>query len=440
MPKTAALPVWRMKSRADRRFRAGHPWVYSNELQESPKGIEPGALVELHDAAGGFLARGYGNPHSLIAFRALSRQPDDLAPSSPGRVLEKLRAAGHAREILGLSEVSHRLCFGEADGLPGMVIDHYLLVEPEGQVFSVQLHAAGADRLRAILPEILQGYAEARGEVPWERTAVVLRNDLAIRGLEGISEEEPRILREVPGLDPRDLSIRVRSACPGEPVTRFSVDLLHGQKTGFFLDQAANIEVAARRLAGLAPGRDGAPLRVLDLFCYVGQWGAKLAQAFAGSGRKIEVVAVDASAAALERARANIEAQGARCETRKMDILRGLAHLDSGGFDLVICDPPALIQGRKDIPVGTHAYLRLNTEVFRLARPGGAVVSCSCSALLGEPEFLETLGKAARRGGADVRWVARGCQAPDHPMRSEFPEGRYLKAWIGLLSKGEGPC
>lgn len=436
MSKTGALPVWRLKSKADRRFRAGHPWVYSNELQESPKGIEPGELVELQDAGGKFLARGFGNPHSLIAFRALSRDPAVTEPGSPERLLRILVAAGEAREILGLAGVSHRLCFGEADGLPGLVIDHFRLAEPEGQVFVVQLHTAGADRLRALLPELLRRYSEIRGGAAWERTGIILRNDLSVRKLDGVPIEEPILLREIPGTDLRRVLLRVRSAQPREPVIRFSVDLLGGQKTGFFLDQSANVELTARRLAGLggqAPG--AAPLRVLDLFCYVGQWGAKLAQAFAASGRKLEVLAVDSSSAALERARVNIEAQGARCEARKADILDGgLDELESGSFDLVICDPPALIQGRKDVPAGTHAYLQLNTQAFRLARPGGAVVSCSCSGLLGEEEFIETLRKAARRAGVEARWVARGCQSPDHPMRSEFPEGRYLKAWIGLIA------
>jgi 23S rRNA (cytosine1962-C5)-methyltransferase len=117
----------------------------------------------------------------------------------------------------------------------------------------------------------------------------------------------------------------------------------------------------------------------------------------------------------------------------KADVLTGLDALKDQDYDLVVCDPPALIKGRKDIPTGTHAYLQLNTQVFRIVKRGGFVVSCSCSGLLEEESFLKVLSKAAYRNKVPVRWIARGSQAPDHPMRIEFPEGRYLKAWIGYV-------
>lgn len=432
--------VWRLRPGADRRFRAGHPWVYSNELAGSPKGVEPGALIELRDGKDQFMARGYANPASLIAFRALSRDPKITEPDSAKSILESLLQAHRIRELSGLGNVSHRLCFGEADHIPGLIIDRYR-VAPDAQVFVVQAHTAGAQRLLGRVQEVFQALVKktsVAGSPTWEKTAIVLRNDVAVRKLEGLEEEAPKVLREASGFSLREAKILVAPALgTGKPM-EFETDLLMGQKTGFFLDQFANIQLAAIKLAGLRPAQ-GKPLRILDLCCYVGQWGAQLARVFKEMGVEVEVTAVDASDKALVFARKNIEAQGVRCETIRGDVLKDLERLAQSSFDLVISDPPALIKGRKDIGPGTHAYLQLNTQVFRLVKNGGAVVSCSCSALLEEEEFTRVLAKAASRNGVDARWIGRGMQAPDHPMLTEFPEGRYLKAWIGLVSKGAMP-
>src|SRR5262249_55570159 len=163
-------------------------------------------------------------------------------------------------------------------------------------------------------------------------------------------------------------------------------------------------------LRGIRPV-EGKRLRILDLCCYVGQWGAQLARVFKDAGLEVEVTAVDASESALAQAKFNIEAQGAACKILRADVLKDLGQLVEHGFDLVISDPPALIKGRKDVGPGTHAYLQLNTQVFRLVRRGGGVVCCSCSALLEEEEFAHALTKAASRNRADVRWVGRGAPA-----------------------------
>lgn len=433
------MQIWRLRSGADKRFRSGHPWVYSNELAESPKGLEPGAAVELRDASDKFLARGYGNPASLIAFRALTRDAAVEDPFSRAHLVRTLSQAARVREAAGLFPFSHRLCFGEADRLPGLVIDRFRLVQG-GQVFVLQAHAAGADRMLRALPEALEELCEREEKGSWAGASLVLRNDLGVRKLEGLAEEEPRVLREAQGARLRDASAarledaRIRVArASGDGALEFAADLVGGQKTGFFLDQFANVQLAALRFRGLRPGRGASALRVLDLCCYVGQWGAQSARAFRDAGLAVEVTAVDASAKALAFAKRNVEAQGARCETLRADALKDLGQLPDQGFDLVISDPPALIQGRKDLPQGQHAYLQLNTQVFRLARRGGAVVSCSCSGLLEEEDFLKALSKAAYRNRAGVRWVARGSQSADHPMSLEFPEGRYLKSWFGLI-------
>ena len=411
--------VWRLKSGSDRRFRGGHPWVYSNELQESPKGIEPGGGVELCDAGGKFLARGYGNPASLIAFRTLSRDPSELNPLSTEGILWRLQRAQQLRKAVGIDRYSHRLCFGEADQLPGLIIDLYKT--GKNQVIAVQAHTAGMD---LALPQVLEALEKLFTE-EWPHTAVVLRNDLSVRKLEGVEEKPAEVIKPLKQLTLEDCAIDIAGAQPGS-VLKFHTDLVEGQKTGFFLDQSANISLLARSVQGWS-----GKVKILDLCSYVGQWGAKLAASLKTAGAKVHVVAVDASKNALDFSKKNVEAQGAQFESIRGDVLNDLEKLPAKEFDIIISDPPAFIKGRKAIPQGTHAYLQLNTQVFRMIKPGGFVAACSCSALLEEEEFLKTLTKAAHRNQVQMSWFARGTQAPDHPVLAEFPEGRYLKAWFG---------
>jgi 23S rRNA (cytosine1962-C5)-methyltransferase len=433
--QTKAEVTWRLRRGMDRRFRSGHPWVYSNELTESPKGVEPGAIVQLQDAGGGFLARGFGNANSLISFRVLSRDPQNLDPISTERLVESLVKSHHLRMQAGFDGVSHRLCFGESDGLPGLVIDRYVL--RAGHVFVIQAHTAGADRLLSRWEEILKSFLARIQDAPsWSQVAVVLRNDVGVRTREGIEEDDPRILKEIPGLSLQGVEIAIRSVEGQDPLW-FRVDLEKGQKTGFFLDQFSNIQIAAQvfKTFQFSGASSGQVVRILDLCCYVGQWSAQLAAVFVRQGRKVEVVAVDASARALEFAKLNIEAQGADFKSHCGNVLKDLVSLPDQSFDLVISDPPALIKSRKDIAVGTRAYLQLATQVFRLVRRGGGVVSCSCSALLEEESFIQAQGQAIQRNSVQVQWIARGSQSPDHPVLAQFPEGRYLKAWMGAVTR-----
>lgn len=421
----------------DRRFRAGHPWVYSNELVESPKGIEPGALIKLQDATGNPLALGYGNPNSLIAFRALIRGRELLAglePFSVDFLHQRLSSALSVRLRCGQAGVSFRLCYGEADFVPGLVVDRYLC--QDDQFFVAQAHTAGADRLLEYLPGALERLIkEIPGSPIWAKTGIIYRNDLGVRKLEGLgSEQDPtqRVVRSIAGFDPSQSLIKVAGVIDEQPLL-FRTDLVEGQKTGFFLDQAFNISIAAQKFKHLRAIKDPGKIRILDLCSYVGQWSTQLARVFISQGLSVEVTAVDASQTALSFAQENIAGDGAQVTLLKGDVLKDLTQLEDRSFDLVICDPPALIKSRKDIPTGKHAYLQVNTQVFRIVRELGAVVSCSCSGLFEDEEFSSTLSKAAYRNQVQVRWVARGAPAADHPMLQEFPEGRYLKSWFGWI-------
>lgn len=430
--------VWHLKKGLDRRFRTGHPWVFSNELLEKPKGVSPGESIELRDSQNQFLARGFGNPHSLIAFREMTRSEKVRDPFSGPELFIKLWESRNLRHTLGFENVSYRLCFGEADFLPGLVIDRYRLPENK-QVFVVQAHSAGMDKnLNSILDALQklteQEILEAPNSPSWDNTAVVLRNDMKVRELEGLAVEEPRALKSIPGINLNQVQILIASATRSlskEDPLLFTVDLLGGQKTGFFLDQFANIEITTRHALNWARNSKGT-IRILDLCCYVGQWSAQLSSALKAFGHSVHVTCVDASDEALKLASLNV-APIAEVQTIKMDVLKGLPNIPDQSFDIVICDPPAFIKGRKDIEAGRHAYLKMNTEAVRIARKHALFVTCSCSGLLKEDEFLETISKASRRAERQVRWFARGGHAPDHPTRVEFPEGTYLKCWIGLV-------
>lgn len=434
------MKVWKLKKDHDRRIRQFHPWVFSNELAESPRGIKPGDPIELQDFKGAFLAYGYGNPNSLIAFRALSFDSATFDFGSAEALAEKLIQAWKIRRGLGYRN-SFRLCYSEVDQIPGLVVDYYL-VQKEGkisQVFAVQILTAG---MQALLPEPQEiirrvaerAIAEGLSELSYEQTAVVLRNDVNIRKLENMDYQEPKILKAIEGLELNSVEIRIEESV-GSAEILMSADLYEGQKTGFFLDQTHNIRLVVQQLEKWIQSHKSELvkrdfIRVLDLCCYVGHWSSQISHLFAKHGLKIECTQVDVSEQALNFAKKNGERQGALVITQKMDVLEGLHHLPSKSFDVVIADPPAFIKAKKDVPTGKHAYLKLNTQAFRLVRSGGFVVSCSCSGLLEEEDFREALKKAATRNAVKPYLLMRGGPSSDHPSSLYFPEGGYLKMFL----------
>lgn len=433
--EAAKTTVWKLRPGADKRIRSGHPWVFSNELAASPKGHAAGAAVELQDARGQFVARGYGNPHSLIAFRALSFLNHETEPLSYEALQAKILRAWKIRKDLGFKG-SCRLCFGESDYLPGLVLDYYL-IEQGGkafQVFAAQLVTAGMDVAlhdpALFFQELVEKAArEQLSSLDWSETAVVLRNDVSVRKLEGLNVEAPRTVKEIAGVNVAAVDILLNSASD-EGLLPMSCDLFEGQKTGFFLDQTHNIHLAVELFKNWALAKKPRKVRVLDLCCYVGHWSAQVARLMKSLEIEIEVHLVDVSKTALEFARKNAERQGAQVTVHEMDVLEGLSGLPPQHFDIVIADPPAFIKAKKDIPTGKHAYLKMNTQAFRVAKPGGFVVSCSCSGLLVEEEFRDALRKAALRNFSEIRSVLRGGHAADHPTLMQFPEGFYLKMYM----------
>lgn len=427
------MKIWRLKKGADRRIRSGHPWVFSNELSESPKGHPPGEPVILQDTSGHFVASGYGNPQSLISFRALSfdslvRDPTDLEFLS-----QKVLRAWRQRHRLGY-RASFRLCYGEGDFFPGLVIDRYL-VERNGQkaqVFAAQILTAGVSKaledVEVFFKRIISA-AEEEGLCPlgWSHSAVVLRNDVGVRKLEGLTFEAPRVLKDLEGWDLSRIDILLHSPLSFQDLVPMTVDLKEGQKTGFFLDQAYNIQILCQTL--LRTNWQG-PLRILDLCCYVGQWSTMVAHVLKTKGVPCETTLVDVSKEALALAQINSERQGAIAKPMLMDVVQDLPRLADRSFDVVIADPPAFIKAKKDLPTGKHAYLKLNTQAFRVVKTGGFVVSCSCSGLFEESELIDVLRKSILRDGREGRCLAHGGHAADHPVLMAFDEGFYLKMFL----------
>jgi len=388
-------PDLRLKKDQERRLLAGHCWIYSNEVdtQATPlKAFEPGQPVQILSHRGRWLGHGYVNPHSLICARLVSRLRN--RPSSLSLWVERIRRALELRERL-YPRPFYRLIFGESDGLPGLIVDRY------DDLLALQITTAGMERTRAELLTALEQVMRPKG--------IVLRNDTRIRELEGLDQAVEMVLGDPPG----DLELQ-------EGETRFLVDPLRGQKTGWYYDQAEN----RSRLP-----RFGTPSRMLDLCSYTSAWGIQAAVAGAE-----EVVCVDSSSAALERAGENADRNGVVARVSGLqgdafDVLRALR--DQGErFDLAVLDPPAFIKRRKDEKEGTQAYQRLNRLGIELVEPGGLLVTSSCSFHMGRDAFLRTLQQAARRADRGLQLLESGGQGPDHPIHPAIPETGYLKTFF----------
>jgi 23S rRNA (cytosine1962-C5)-methyltransferase len=366
--------------------------VFSNEVdtQQTPLGkFKAGELVRVLAHNDRALGIAYVNPQSLISARLLEtwRIPDS------GWFVERFRGALALRERL-YPEPYYRAVYGEADALPGLVVDRY------GNRCVVQIGTAGMELLK---PHICEAVIRV-----FDCETLILKNDSGARELEGLSS----YVEIVKGTAAETGVVR-------EGGLAFEVPLAEGQKTGWFFDQAFNRGALTKYIPRNA--------RVLDVFSYVGAWGVRAAHDGAG-----EVTCVDSSAAALESAIRNAERNGSKIAVRKgdaFDVLEALAR-ESRQFDIVIVDPPAFAKRRKDVPKALAAYKRLNQLAMQVLSPDGILVSCSCSHHVAPPDLEDAIAKAARSAHKRVQIVEVGGQAPDHPVHPAIPETRYLKAYF----------
>jgi 23S rRNA (cytosine1962-C5)-methyltransferase len=388
-------PIVRLKPGKESLLSKGHPWVFSGALAEVP----PAPLVRLADASGTVLAVGTASPTNPLAVRIFRRED---APLDEAFFRQRLEQAVAGRRILGLDgpEQGCRWVFGEGDLLPGLVVDRY------GHALVLQVGTAGLEALRHLWWPILQELAQASGLTVFVERSQGGRKD------EGLAPVNRLIKGSLGG------PILIR-----EGQARLTVDLLKGQKTGFFLDQ---------REHRLTLGRMASGCRVLNAFGYTGGFSVH-----AGLGGATEVATLDISGPALDQADSDWALNGldpARHVRLQGDAFELLRDLEPGSYDRVVVDPPAFAKQRKDVDKAFKAY----KDVFRLGArataPGGVLGCFSCSQHLERSRFQETVWTALLEAGREAQVLAHLGQPMDHPYALNHPEGFYLKGmWLRLL-------
>jgi 23S rRNA (cytosine1962-C5)-methyltransferase len=398
-----SVPVLKLKRGEDRRLRAGHLWIFSNEVDTAATPLtqfEPGAAVAVHSDREQFLGFAYVNPRTLIAARIVGRDP--AYPLDASLLVHRLKVALGLRERL-YREPFYRLLFGESDGLPGLVLDRY------GDTVVAQSGTAGIDRLRADIEDAVLKVTNVK--------SVVWKNDSGARELEGLAQVVGVHANGEWAAAPAEVSVR-------EQGIDYVAPLAAGQKTGWFYDQTANRERLRRYLPAGA--------RVLDVCSYVGAWAVSALKGGAASA-----TCVDSSATALEYVARNARANGVEVTTLKDDAFDALKSLQEQGarFDVIILDPPAFAKRKKDVPQAQAAYRKLNQLALPLIDRDGLLVTCSCSYHMGTDDFLAAIQGAARHGSRFVQVLEQGGQSPDHPVHPAIPETRYLKSFFCRVTR-----
>ncbi|SEI47694.1 23S rRNA (cytosine1962-C5)-methyltransferase [Allopseudospirillum japonicum] len=392
---STSLPLLKLRKQADRRLRAGHLWIYSNEIetQATPlQGFQAGQEALVESAEGRALGVAYVNPHSLICARLISRDPQQGL--SVSLFVHRIKQALALREAC-FHAPYYRLIYADSDLLPGLIVDRF------GDVLAVQLNTAGMEQQRQAVLEALIKVLKPK--------AIVWRNDSSGRRQEGLDTHIDIAYGQL------DDQVILQ-----ENQTQFYVPLLTGQKTGWFYDHRENRQRLRQQVAGL---------RVLDLFSYVGGWGIQAATAGAA-----QVLCVDSSETALAQVQANaaLNQVANKVSTLAGDAFDILAQLKAADerFDVVIADPPAFIKRRKDIPKGEQAYSKLNREAMRLLKPNGTLVSASCSMHLSPEALTNAIRASARHLDRHAQIFFCGHQGADHPIHPAIAETEYLKAFM----------
>jgi 23S rRNA (cytosine1962-C5)-methyltransferase len=386
-----------LRKGADRRLRGGHLWVYSNEVDtdRSPLStFSAGDLVEVTSATGQLLGSAYMEPNALICGRL-------YAPALYCE-LDEAFFTGRLQQALAIRNTAfaapyYRLAYGDSDGLPGVVIDRY------GDYLVVQLNNAGLERYREPLLQALIATLKPQG--------ILLRLDSRSRREQGLESASEVVFGEVPPSVPLE-----------ENGVKFSVPVFEGQKTGWFYDH----RMSRARLAPWVKDKS-----VLDVYSYIGGWGVQAA-AFGAA----QVCCLDSSAPALAAVEENARLNGVedRVTVHRGSAPEAMSKMRENGdqFEVVILDPPAFIQKKKDIKKGIAAYRRINELALKLLSPGGLLISASCSMHLARADLVLAMQQAAVRADCSLRIVEQGGQGPDHPVHPAIPETEYLKAVFAL--------
>jgi len=380
-----------LSSNGEAPLARGYPWVFQGHLQRIEGEPQTGQLVYLASPRGHLLGIGFYHATSAVAFRMLSRDPH--RPIDEGFFRDQIFRALSLRERYYAPRTHYRLCYAEADNLPGLLIDRY------GDVLSFSTVCAGMDMRKDWVLEALNDRLEP--------SAIIERNDSPLRAKEDLEEKVDVYAGSWNG--PVEIH---------EDGVTFEVDVLSGLKTGFFLDQHLNRYVT-RRLAR--------EQRVLDVFCADGGFGLH-----AAAGGAASVHFIDSSAQALVRAEANAQRSGLShipMTFERADAVPHLGHMVREGknFDLIILDPPAFARSKKHRDTAIRAYQRINISGFQLLSRGGILATASCSGAITEEDFMEVVRYSARRAGVSIRILHKGGHGPDHPILDAMSETHYLK-------------
>lgn len=393
MPATVSVPTLyplvRISRRGASRLREGHVWVYRSDIVSSD-GIAPGATVGVADERGKFLGTALYSSASQIAIRLISREP---VADFVGLLRQRIREAIAYRERVVRETDAYRVIFSEGDFLPGLIVDRY------NDVLSLQVLTQAMDSEAA-------------------RAAIVAELTEQLKPAAMVERVEPKIreLEQLPGRASGLIQGHKTNTIFSMNGVKFHYDALQGQKTGAFLDQRENYAAAAQYARGEA----------LDVFCYQGGFALHLAQ------RCSQVTGVDSSRAALEVADRNAALNGREIEwieANAFDLLRDYA---SAGrqYDVVVLDPPPFAKSRRNLDTALRGYKELNLRALKMLRPGGVLVTCSCSYHVSPAEFLEVVREAARDVHRNLRILENRGQAKDHPTLLSIPETAYLKCVV----------
>lgn len=404
MKMQRSYPAVQITAKGERAIKGGHPWVYEGEIKEVRGQVENGALADVF-AGSAYMGTGFYNASSKITLRLLSRNANDRFDEAFWRRRVEYAVAYRRTVMPGRDFHCCRLIHGEADQLPGLTVDRY------GPLLSVQIASLGMERVRDM---VLKALYEVLTEMGEDIQGIFLRNDLSLRGREGLTEEKGWY--DLPGVPHPDSAVTEIV----ENGISYLVDVENGQKTGFFLDQKYNRAAVAR----IARGK-----RVLDCFTHTGSFGLN-----AALGGAEHVHSVDISASAIEMARENAR----RNRLTNIDfevadvfeLLTGLAARKDHSYDFIILDPPAFTKSRSTIRDAARGYKEINLKAMKLLPRGGYLATCSCSHFMTDELFQRMLREAAHDAAVSLRQIEQRQQAPDHPILWNVPETGYLKFYL----------
>ncbi|MEO0185068.1 MAG: class I SAM-dependent rRNA methyltransferase [candidate division WOR-3 bacterium] len=362
------------------RRHLNHPWIFSNEIikTEDPS---PGEVVKVEERKK-VIGTGFYNPHSLISVRLFSQEEEDFSKEF---VLNRIKNALTLRSDLG---ESFRLIYSESDGLPGLIIDKY------NNYFVAEINCLGMDKRKGMVYEILKELFNPKG--------IYEKSEENLRKLEGLESESKAIYGKIPEL------VEIE-----QDGIRFLVDIINGQKTGFFFDQREN----RKKIAEFARGE------ILDCFCYTGGFSLYAA-------KKGRLLAIDSSEKAIEIARKNALINNLECNFECADVFKTLRKFQNENrkFDTIILDPPSFTKSKRKKFDALRGYKEINLMAMKLLNDTGILFTSSCSYHISNEEFQSMLRDSAKDAGREFIIIQQGVQAKDHPILLNFPESNYLKA------------